>query len=126
MLRFNADGRTDMAQKVQVLLVDDLDQGPADETVTFALDGTSYEIDLSAKNAAKLRDALSLYVGSARRVGARASGAGRGPGRSRPASRRSGNRSAQIRAWARENNIEVSERGRVPASVVAQYEQAHG
>ena len=58
-----------MAQKVTVLLVDDIDGGTADETVSFSLDGVSYEIDLSAKNAGKMRDAFAQYVGQARRVG---------------------------------------------------------
>ena len=58
-----------MAQKVQVLLVDDIDGGEASETVSFALDGNSYEIDLSGKNATKLRDAFAKYVGAARKVG---------------------------------------------------------
>ena len=69
-----------MAQQVQVLLVDDIDGGKAAETVSFSLDGVSYEIDLSAKNAAKLRDALSTWVGHARRSGGRrAAPAGPGP-----------------------------------------------
>ena len=58
-----------MAQKVQVLLVDDLDGGEASETVSFALDGSSYEIDLSGKNAEEMRDALAKYVGAARKAG---------------------------------------------------------
>ncbi len=57
-----------MAKKTQVILIDDLDQGQADETVTFGLDGSTYEIDLSSKNAAALRDALATYVGAAHRL----------------------------------------------------------
>ena len=110
-----------MAQKVQVILVDDIDGGAATETVAFALDGVSYEIDLSAKNAAKLRDTFASYVGSARKVGA-----GRRSGR-RSGRRASGdNRNAEIRAWARSKNIKVSERGRLPADVIAKYDAAHG
>ncbi len=86
-----------MAQRVQVVLEDDLDGGKADETVTFGLDGTSYEIDLSKKNAAKLRDALAQYVGSGRRIAGRRAGGGRGRGRGR-----AGSDSADIRAWAKE------------------------
>ena len=109
-----------MAQKVQVILVDDLDGGSADETVSFALDGVAYEIDLSDKNAAAFRDSLAQYVGLARRVGGRSSG--RGSGR-----RKSGgdNRTAQIRKWARANGHQVNERGRIPATVVEAYEKAH-
>jgi len=107
-----------MAQRVQVVLEDDLDHGKADETVTFGLDGTTYEIDLSKKNAAKLRDALSSYVGAGRRVAGRRSG-GRGRGRGRSASD-----SADIRAWAKANGYEVSERGRISAEVREAYNSA--
>ncbi|MDQ1620824.1 MAG: hypothetical protein QOE19_3393 [Actinomycetota bacterium] len=109
-----------MAQKVQVILVDDIDGGSAEETVSFSLDGVSYEIDLSTANAAKLRDSFAPYVGTARRIGGRA-------GRAR--SRRSGgadNRTSEIREWARANGHKVNERGRIAADVVAAYDQAHG
>lgn len=110
-----------MAQRVEVVLVDDLDGGPADETVQFGLDGVSYEIDLTAENAAALRDAVAVYVGHGRRLGGRRSSG-------RASSRRSGGSSetAQIRAWAREQGLPVNERGRVPAEIVAQYEAAQG
>jgi Lsr2 len=108
-----------VAQKTVVTLVDDLDGGEADETVSFGLDGTSYDIDLSSSNAAKLRDALARYVGSARRSSGRSSGGGRGR------ARRSSGNSAAIRAWAREQGLKVNERGRIPADIVTQYEKAH-
>ncbi len=109
-----------MAQKVQVILVDDMDGGPADETVSFSLDGVSYEIDLSTKNAAAFRDSLAQYAGLARRVGGR-SAAGRGTSR-----RKSGdNKTAQIREWARANGHAVNERGRIPGTVVEAYDKAH-
>ncbi len=109
-----------MAQKVQVILVDDVDGGSADETVSFALDGVGYEIDLSDANAAAFRESLARYVGLARRVGGRAA-AGRGTAR-----RKSGdNRTAQIREWARSNGQQVNERGRIPRTVVEAYEKAH-
>jgi hypothetical protein len=109
-----------MAQKVQVILVDDIDGGTAEETLSFSLDGVSYEIDLSSANAAKLRESFAPYVGTARRVGGRSS-AGRGRGR-----RSSGdNRTAQIREWARANGHQVNERGRVAAGIVAAYDKAH-
>jgi Lsr2 len=110
-----------VAQKTVVTLVDDLDGGEADETVSFGLDGSSYEIDLSSSNAEKLRDSLAQYVGSARRSSGRSSGGGGGRGRGR---RSSGN-SAAIRAWAREQGLKVNERGRIPADIVTQYEKAH-
>jgi hypothetical protein len=110
-----------MAQKTVVLLQDDLDGGTADETVSFALDGVAYEIDLSAKNAGKLRDALATYVSAARRTGGRAT-----RGRGRAAARGGGQPStSEIRAWAREQGLDVSERGRIPAAIVEQYEKAH-
>lgn len=107
-----------MAQKVQVLLVDDLDGGEASETVTFGLDGTSYEIDLSSANADKLRKELSHYVGHARKVSS--------PGRRRRSRTGPGReRSAEIRAWAKQRGYHVSERGRIPASIVSEYEASH-
>ena len=109
-----------MASKVQVVLIDDLDGSDADSTVAFALDGTNYEIDLSRDNAEQLREALAPYI----QAGRRAAGGKRG-GRRGTASSAQGNRSAQIRAWAQDNGIEVSARGRIPADVVAKYEAAH-
>ncbi|WSQ10953.1 Lsr2 family protein [Streptomyces sp. NBC_01231] len=111
-----------MAQKVQVLLVDDIDGGEADETVTFALDGKTYEIDLTTTNADKLRGLLEPYVKGGRRTGGRASG---GRGKARAASGGSQD-TAQIRAWAKENGYEVNDRGRVPQSIREAYEKANG
>ncbi len=111
-----------MAQKVQVLLVDDLDGGEADESVTFGLDGKTYEIDLTTTNADKLRSLLEPYLKGGRRTGGRASG---GRGRARAATG-SGQDTAQIRAWAKENGYEVNDRGRVPASIREAYEKANG
>ena len=111
-----------VAQKVQVLLVDDLDGGEADETVTFAVDGKTYEIDLTTANADKLRGLLEPFVKGGRRTGGRASG---GRGKARAASGSSQD-TAQIRAWAKENGYEVNDRGRVPASIREAYEKANG
>jgi Lsr2 len=104
-----------MAQKVTVALEDDLTGGPADETVRFAVDGTDYEIDLSAKNAAALGKLLAPYIEHGRK-------AGRASARRalRPAASRQ--RSGDIRAWAKQHGLAVSERGRIPASVVQEYE----
>lgn len=114
-----------VAQKVQVLLVDDLDGGEADETVTFAVDGVSYEIDLTTENADKLRKLLSPYVESGRKTGGRA-GRGRGRGtRGAPAGGGSSQDTAKIRAWAKENGFEVNDRGRVPAQIREAYDKAH-
>ncbi|MEV0963935.1 MULTISPECIES: Lsr2 family protein [unclassified Streptomyces] len=112
-----------MAQKVQVLLVDDLDGGEADETVTFALDGKTYEIDLTTANADKLRGLLEPYTKGGRRTGGRAS-TGRGKGRA--ASSTGGKDTAEIRKWAKENGYSVNDRGRVPAEIREAYEKANG
>jgi hypothetical protein len=110
-----------MAQKVQVILVDDVDGGDADETVSFALDGVSYEIDLNAKNAAALRDSLATWVGHARRVGGRSGGGRRRSGRAAAA----GAGSNEVREWAREHGYKVSDRGRISAEVQQAYAAAH-
>jgi hypothetical protein len=112
-----------MASKTLVFLEDDLDGSEAEETVSFALDGVSYEIDLSTKNAGKLRDVLALYVGSGRRVGGRAV---RGRGAAAKAATRPGTpNTADIREWARKKGLDVSERGRIPASITDAYNSAH-
>ena len=118
-----------MAQQVQVVLVDDLDGGEAEETVSFALDGVSYEIDLNADNAARLREELAPWVGHARRVGGRSGGSKSGGRRSGARSRASSSSSsvdtAQVREWARSNGYKVSERGRISAEVMEAYQAAH-
>lgn len=116
-----------MAQKVQVVLVDDVDGGEADETVSFALDGVSYEIDVSQENAQGLRDALAPWVGHARRVGGRSSGR-RSSGSSKGGSRGNGGgreNLSDVRTWARENGYQVSDRGRVSSEVMSAYQSAH-
>ena len=105
-----------MARKVQYLLVDDMDGGEAEETVSFSLDGVAYEIDLSKKNAQAMRDSLAQYVGAARRTGGRRGRGGRG-GRGR-----SGGETAAIRDWAREQGMKISDRGRIPADIIEKYE----
>ena len=106
-----------MAQKITVALEDDLDGGPAEETVRFGLGGTEYEIDLSKKNAKTFRKQLTPFTGHARKTG-------RGQRRRAGRTASSRERSDDIRAWAKEQGITVSERGRIPASVVEQYEPA--
>ena len=112
-----------MAQRVQIVLEDDLDGGEAAETVTFGLDGVSYEIDLSDKNAVKLRDDLATWVGHARRSGGRRATGRRASGSTNTPSRRSD--LADVRAWARQNGHQVSDRGRVSAAVQEAYDKAH-
>ncbi|HET9654251.1 MAG TPA: Lsr2 family protein [Kineosporiaceae bacterium] len=113
-----------MAQKVQVILVDDVDGGEADETVTFSLDGVNYEIDLSEANAESLRDALGEWIGHARRVGGRSGGKGRSGGRAKAAAAAKADLT-DVRSWARDNGFQVSDRGRVSSEVLAAYEAAH-
>ena len=111
-----------MAQKIQTLLIDDLDGKEAESTVRFGLDGAEYEIDLSAKNAEALRKALEPYVSAARR----ASGVvARRPGRSgRRAATAAGPDSTAVREWAKAQGIEVKDRGRVPAELVVKFRAA--
>lgn len=110
-----------MATRTEVVLVDDLDgETPASATVTFALDKTDYEIDLSDENAAAMREALSRYVTAARKVSS--SGGRRAAQPVRPAY--SGYDPAAVRAWAAGQGITVSPRGRIKADVVEQYRAA--
>lgn len=110
-----------MAQIVSVLLVDDIDGSEAAETVRFGLDGIRYEIDLSGEHAEELRALIGSYIKNARR----ATASGRGAGRTRGTAGTRSADSQKMRAWAKEQGIEVNDRGRVPADVVAQYEAAN-
>ena len=108
-----------MAQRIQTLLIDDLDGGEAAGTVRFGLDGAEYEIDLSAAHSDELRKALELYLAHARRTGGTARNAAR--------TRRGGTvDSSKVRDWAKGQGIEVKDRGRVPADVVEHYKTAAG
>ncbi len=109
-----------MAQKVQIILIDDTDGSTADETVRFGLDGVSYEIDLTEANAAKLRESFAPWVGHARRTGGRRATQRRGGGAAKPTSDAS-----KVREWARANGYTVSERGRIPAEVREAYDAAN-
>ena len=113
-----------MAQRVRIELTDDLvdDGTTADETVTFALDGVTYEIDLTSQNATKLRDAMAPWMAAGRRL----AGQRRQTGRATARRTRGGAGSAnEIRVWARANGYEVSDRGRVPADIQRAYDAAH-
>ena len=111
-----------MAQQIQTLFVDDIDGSEAEGTVRFVLDGTEYEIDLSAAHSSELRDSMKKYIANARKAdstrrSARGSG-GKAAG--------SGIDTTAIRAWAKGQGIEIKDRGRVPANIVAQYRGATG
>ena len=112
-----------MAQRVQIVLEDDLDGGVAAETVTFGLDGVNYEIDLSDKNAGKLRDEFATWIGHARRSGGRRTSGRRVSNASSSSSSRRD--LSAVRAWARANGHQVSDRGRVSAAVQEAYDKAH-
>lgn len=113
-----------MARKVEVKLVDDLDGGVAEESISFALDGTNYEIDLSKKNAAKLRGSLEPFVKAAHRLGRTSvRGSARGSNGTAKGDRE---QNRAIREWAERNGLEVSPRGRISRSVIAQYHAQAG
>jgi hypothetical protein len=120
-----------MAQKVLIQLVDDLDSSTVDnvETVRFGLDGVEYEIDLSEKNAARLRDSLVSFVAGSRRLGglvrAKRGGTVTSAGRLASASGHSKEQSRAIRDWAMANGHDLADRGRIPASAIAAFEAAH-
>jgi hypothetical protein len=111
-----------VAQKIQILLIDDIDGTEAEETVRFALDGEEYEIELNKKRTAALRKTLARYAGAGRRVP--------GPGQRAPKPRRrpapSGVDSTAVREWAKAQGIEVKDRGRIPAALVTQFRTATG
>jgi hypothetical protein len=112
-----------MARKVLVRLVDDLDGLPSEgvATVTFSLDGVTYQIDLNQANASKLRDGLADYVTAARRIGGRMKRGSAAGGRSAG----SANDGPAIREWAREQGHELAERGRIPSHIVDAYHAAN-
>ncbi|HEV3170386.1 MAG TPA: Lsr2 family protein [Actinocrinis sp.] len=110
-----------MAQKVEVTLIDDLDGSNADETISFGLGGTRYEIDLSGKNATALRETLAPYVAVARKVSG-SQKAGRGG--ARPVAP-VGPKTADVREWAKAEGIQISERGRIAAGVIVKFQEAH-
>jgi hypothetical protein len=109
-----------MVQRVQVLLVCDMHEGEqaAEETISFSLDGSAYEIDVCPQHAGTLRDAFTPFVGSARRATGRS-------GRRRRGSGGAQGRPGQIREWARSQGLDVPARGRVPADLAAKYDAAH-
>jgi hypothetical protein len=108
-----------MASIVSVVVSDDIDGSPNAQTVTFGFDGVNYEIDLAENNRAKLVKDFAPYVGAARKAGQRRprSAGARQPG--------TGVDRAAVRAWAKEQGLKVSERGRISAEIMQQYEAAH-
>ena len=109
-----------MAQKVQTVFIDDLDGTEADGTVRFSLDGTEYEIDLNADHTQQLREALAPYVGAGRR----ASGSTRRPAHSGRRPQTSEPNTTEVREWAKAQGIDVKDRGRIPAELLAKFKAA--
>jgi len=103
-----------MVKRTKIVIEDDVDGGPATTTIRFAVDGTSYEIDLNDANATKMREAFAPWQAHATKVG--------GASSRRPARR---NNTAAIREWANANGFTVSSRGRVPVEVKEAYDRAH-
>ena len=110
-----------MAQKVQVMLLCDLDEGnvDAEETVQFSLGNTAYEVDVCAKHAQQIREGLEPFVAHARKAGTSSTG------RRRPRTTGARQQTASIRTWAKDHGMQVNERGRIPANVVKEYDAAH-
>lgn len=108
-----------MARQTQTVLTDDLDGTTADTTISFSYDGASFEIDLSKKNADKLTRAIGPYIEAGRRV---RTASGRS---SRAASRTSGPKPADVRAWAKDQGMDVTDRGRVPAELIVKFQAAN-
>ncbi|SDD11216.1 histone-like nucleoid-structuring protein Lsr2 [Actinokineospora iranica] len=114
-----------MAQRTIVELVDDLDGTIGDDisTISFGLDGAQYEIDLTEANAERLREILDEFASAARRIGGRAKRASvKSAGTS---DARNKEQTKAIRDWARQNDYDISGRGRIPSSVIEAFEQAH-
>ena len=118
MRTFQEAGVAAVAQQTRILLMDDMDGGPAATTVQFGFDGISYEIDLSEAHADQFARAMEPYVERARRVS-------RGSRRPAPAGRPGRHDQSEVRAWAREQGLKVADRGRIPAEVFARFEAAH-
>ncbi|MBE1491506.1 histone-like nucleoid-structuring protein Lsr2 [Plantactinospora soyae] len=115
-----------MAKQIIHKLVDDLDGGDADETVKFSLDGVQYEIDLSKKNAGKLRDLFAPYAASGQKVGRGAVVVGGRAARGRGSATADREQNKAIRAWAKKEGRDISDRGRIPQEIVDEYHAKAG
>jgi hypothetical protein len=116
-----------MAKRVIHELIDDITGQPADESLSFGLDGVQYEIDLTSKNAAKLRDALAPFIAAGSKLGRGGVGVGRGrDGRGRAPARSDREVNQAIRDWAKSNNIDVSDRGRIKQEIVDRFNAEAG
>jgi Lsr2 len=116
-----------VAKRTIHMLIDDLDGGTADETITFSIDGIQYQIDLSAKNATKMRKALARYIDAGTRIGR----SPRDPARPTAGGRRAPatvdrDQNRTIRQWAHSKRIDVSDRGRIKQEIVDRYHAEAG
>jgi hypothetical protein len=126
VIRSTDTGSASVAQQTTVAYVDDLDNDlAAEETLPFALDGVSYEIDLTAAHAATLRDDLATWVSHARRTGGRSTTPSPRPRTATGRTTADREQTAAVRAWARSNGYTVSDRGRIPAAVQNAFDAAH-
>ncbi|MBV8996745.1 MAG: Lsr2 family protein [Pseudonocardiales bacterium] len=113
-----------MAEKVIREFVDDIDGSPAERTFSFTVDGVSYEIDLSTQNIAEFKSAIGGFIESARKV---KGGSSRSRNRSDGSggARQSREQIRAVREWARQHGHNISDRGRIPASIQQAFDQAH-
>jgi hypothetical protein len=116
-----------MAQKVITEFIDDIDGSPAERTFTFAVDGTNYEIDLSAQNIAEFKSAIGGFIESARKVTASSASSNGRRTHSAAASRgrQSHEQTQAVREWARQRGHNISNRGRIPVAIQRAFDQAH-
>lgn len=110
-----------MAQKIETVLIDDIDGSHADTTIRFGLNGAEYEIDLNATHAEELRKAVGQYLEVGRRANGNARRASQGTARR---STGGGLKSSEIRDWAKSQGMDVKERGRIPSELVVKFRAA--
>jgi nucleoid-associated protein Lsr2 len=119
-------GNPNVVQRVITEFIDDIDGSPAERTFTFAVDGTNYEIDLSAQNIAEFKAAIGGFVESARKVKAsRSNNAHRPRGAGASGDRQSREQTRAVRQWARQHGHDIGNRGKIPASIQQAFDQAH-
>lgn len=111
-----------MAQQIQTLHIDDLDGGKAEGTISFGLDGTDYEIDLSSAHAKALRKAMEKYIQAGRKAGNPTRRSARTNGRGRAG----GPNPSEVREWAKSQGVKVSDRGRVSSDLIVKFKAATG
>ena len=114
-----------MAQKIITEFIDDIDGSPAERTFAFAVDGTNYEIDLSADNIAEFNSAIGGFIESARKIKGSKNSDGRRARTEAAGGRQSREHTQAGREWARQHGHHISNRARIPASIKQAYDKAH-